>query len=82
LHQAKGKNMPVEQVGKYEISYEAEALPESAGWAAYVAVFGASDNPAHRNVLVERKRVAVEHHFSVEQEALTAAHEAALQLLE
>ena len=74
--------MAIEQVGKYEIEYEAEALPESAGWAAYVAVYGESDNPAHRKEIVARKRVALETVFSSEASALDEAHRLALALLE
>ena len=73
--------MPIELVGKYEIDFEAVRLAEDAGWAAYAAVFGASENPAHRNEIVPRKRVAVETVFETEEQALAAAHESALALL-
>ncbi len=66
--------MPTEQCGKYEIEYEAGALADNAGWAAYVAIFSPSDNPAHRNSIVPRKRVAVEEVFADEASALEAAH--------
>lgn len=74
--------MAIEQIGKYEIDYEAEALPEEAGWAAYVAVYGESDNPAHRKEIIARKRVAVETAFASEADALDQAHKIALTLLE
>ncbi len=74
--------MAIEQIGKYEIDYEAEALPEAAGWAAFVAVYGESDNPAHRKEIVARKRVAVETVFSTEAAALDEAHRQALAMLE
>ena len=74
--------MAIEQVGKYEIEYEAEALPETAGWAAYVAVYGESDNPAHRKEIVARKRVALESVFDSETAALDEAHRLALLMLE
>lgn len=74
--------MGIEQVGKYEIEYEAEALPENAGWAAYVTVHGASDNPAHRKEIVARKRVALESAFATEDAALEEAHRHALAMLE
>ncbi len=74
--------MAIEQIGKYEIEYEAEALPEAAGWAAYVAVYGESDNPAHRKEVVARKRVALESTFSSEEVALEEAHRLALAMLE
>lgn len=72
--------MPTEQIGKYEIEYEATALPENAGWAAYVAVFGESDNPAHRKEVVARKRVAVDKTFDSEESALEEAHRLALEM--
>lgn len=74
--------MTTEQIGKYEIDYEAAELPDEGGWAAYVAVFGQSDNPAHRKCIVERKRVALESRFDSEDTALAAAREHAVALLE
>ena len=74
--------MAIEQVGKYEIEYEAEALPEASGWAPYVAVYGESDNPAHRKEIVARKRVALESVFDTEAAALDEAHRLALLMLE
>ena len=65
--------MPTQRSGKYEIEYEASALPDNTGWAAYVAVFSESDNPAHRNSIMPRKRVAVEETFADEASALAAA---------
>lgn len=73
--------MPIEQVGKYEIEYEAAALPDDGGWAAYVAVFGASDNPAHRNSIMPRERVGVAETFKTEAEALEAALRIGLTML-
>lgn len=70
------------RVGKYDIEFEAEALPDAAGWAAYVAVYGESDNPAHRREVVARKRVAVETRFDTEAAALEEAHRLALAMLE
>ena len=73
--------MPIEQVGKYEIEYEAESLPDDGGWVAYVAVFGASENPAHRNTILPRKRVDVTETFGTEEAALEAAHRIGLTML-
>ena len=73
--------MAAEQAGKYEIEYEAVALPESAGWAAFVAVFGESENPAHRKEVIARKRVAVDQTFDTEEAALEEAHRLALELI-
>lgn len=74
--------MPTEQIGKYEVEYEASRLSEEGGWAAFVAVFGESDNPAHRKEIVARKRVALESSFDSEEAALAAARAAAGQMLE
>ncbi|MBC7575102.1 MAG: hypothetical protein H7244_12310 [Herminiimonas sp.] len=74
--------MPIETIGKYEIDFEAEALPADAGWAAYAAVFGASDNPAHRKSIIARKRVALETAFTTEEAALAAAREHAIAMLD
>lgn len=73
--------MTTEQIGDYEIDFEAMLLPEDAGWAAYVAIFGASDNPAHRRSIFERKRVELESHFETEEAALAAARAHAVTLL-
>ena len=59
-----------------------EALPADAGWAAYAAVFGASDNPAHRKSIIARKRVALETAFTTEEAALAAAREHAIAMLD
>ncbi|MBC7413720.1 MAG: hypothetical protein H7327_02160 [Herminiimonas sp.] len=74
--------MPIEQIGKYEIEYESEALPDDAGWAAFVAVYGESENPAHRKEIVARKRVALEASFNNEAAALDEARRIARSMLE
>ena len=74
--------MPTEQAGKYEIEYEAGVLPEDAGWAAYVAIFIPSENPAHRNNVVPRKRVAVDEVFADEASALAAAQRIGKEMLD
>ncbi len=74
--------MTTEQFGNYEIECEAMPLPDGAGWGAYVAVFGASDNPAHRHGIIERKRVELESRFDTEEAALSAARAHAVTLLE
>ena len=74
--------MPTEQAGKYEIEFEAEALPDNAGWAAYVGIHGHSDNPAHMNSIVPRKRVAVEEVFADEASALATARRIGQEMLQ
>ena len=74
--------MAIEQIGKYEIEFEAEALPDASGWAAYVTVHGESDNPARRKEIVARKRVALETVFASEAAAFEEAHRLALVMLE
>lgn len=73
--------MPTEHIGKYEIDYEAAALAEGAGWAAYVTIYGKSDNPAHRKEVVARQRVALNDVFGSDSEALAAAQRIAVQMV-
>lgn len=73
--------MPTEQVGKYEIEYEACPLPDDNGWAAYVTIFGHSDNPAHRNNIIPRQRVGLEQIFDNETTALETAHQIGMTML-
>lgn len=73
--------MPTEQRGDYEIEYSGVRLTDVEGWAAYVAIYGPSPNPMHRNSIVPSQRVAVEQVFATEAEAEAAAHEAALGML-
>jgi hypothetical protein len=70
--------VPIEQRGDYEIDYSGVKLTDVEGWAAYVAIYGPSPNPMHRNSIVPSQRVAVEQVFATEAEAEAAAHEAAL----
>jgi hypothetical protein len=74
-------NVPTEQIGDYEIDYAGEHLTEVEGWGAFVTIYGPSTNPMHRNALVAHQRVAVEHVFVSEEEALAEARVAALALL-
>ena len=73
--------MPTEQCGEYEIDYSAVRMTDVEGWAAYVAIYGPSPNPMHRNSIVPAQRVAVERVFATEAEAQAAAREAALAML-
>lgn len=73
--------MPTETIGDYEIEYAGLPLPEGAGWGAYVAVFGPSPNPMHRNSIFPHHRVAVETVFTNEHAAEEEARKIALSLI-
>jgi hypothetical protein len=74
--------VPTEQIGQYEIEYTGVRLTDVEGWAAYMAIYGPSTNPMHRNDIVPNQRVAVEQVFASEEEAEAEARKAALAMLE
>jgi hypothetical protein len=74
--------MPTEKIGEYEIEYSGVALPDGAGWAAHAAVFGASHNPMHRNVLFSEQRVAADAVFQSQAEAESEARRFAVEMIE
>lgn len=74
--------MPTEQIGDYTIEFTGVRLTDVDGWAAYMAVYGPSANPMHRNDIVPNQRVAVEQVFATEEEAAAEARKAALAMLE
>jgi hypothetical protein len=71
-----------EQMGEYEIEYAGQRMADVDGWGAYVAIYGPSKNPMHRNSIVPNQRVAVERVFDSEQEAEAEARTAAIRMLE
>lgn len=73
--------MRYELIGEYEIEYAGVRLLEVEGWAAYVAIYGPSRNPMHRNSVFPHQRVAVETIFPSEQAAEEQARKIALSLL-
>ena len=73
--------MPSETIREYEIEYSGELLPEGEGWGAYVAVYGPSPNPMHRNSVFPHQRVAVETVFPHAHAAEKEARRIALSLL-
>jgi hypothetical protein len=77
-----GAVMPTEQIGDYEIEYSGVHLAESEGWTAWVAIYGPSRNPMHRQPVVPSQRVEVETHFSSQQEAEQAARRIGIGMLE
>jgi hypothetical protein len=70
--------MHSETIGDYEIEYSGVPLPNSEEWGAWVAVYGPSHNPMHRNPIFPGQRVAPESRFAdenaAEQEAKKIAH--------
>jgi hypothetical protein len=74
--------MQTKKIGDYEVEYGGEQLADSEDWAAYVAVYGPSPNPMHRNSIFPHQRVAVESVFASEAEAADAAFEAAKTMFE
>lgn len=74
--------MQSKKIGDYEVEYGGEPLADSEGWAAYVAVYGPSPNPMHRNSVFPHQRVAVESVFGSEAEAADAALASAKTMFE
>lgn len=56
--------MPYETVREYEIEYSSVRLPDSAHWAAMVAIYGPSTSPMHRNCIFPEQRVAIDTVFT------------------
>lgn len=73
--------MQTEKMGDYEIEYGGEQLADSEDWAAYLAIYGPSPNPMHRNSILPHQRVAVESVFATEAEAADAALKTATAML-
>ncbi len=61
--------MPSERIGSYEMEYSAAAAADGNGWVAHVAIYGASNNPMHRNNLFPEQRVSLEVVFETSEEA-------------
>ena len=70
--------MPYQNIGDYEIEYEAVQVPGTEQWTAYLTVYGPSKNPMHRNVVFPHQQIAVTQSFSskeaAEAEAQAVAH--------
>ena len=73
--------MPTEMHGDYEIDYQGQFLADVDGWAAMVTVYGPSDNPMHRNIVLPAQRVSVEQVFATEDEAAAEALRVARTML-
>ena len=74
--------MTTETIGEYEIDYSGAHMADVDGWAAWVAIYGPSANPMHRNSIVPAQRVALEQVFDSEAAATEQARLAALAMLD
>ena len=74
--------MATEQLGEYEFDYSGVRMTDVDGWGAYVAIYGPSPNPMHRNPIFHTQRVAVGAVFHSQEEAAAEAHKVALAMLE
>ena len=73
--------MPPETHGDYEIDYQGQFLADVDGWAAFVTVYGPSDNPMHRNIVIPAQRVSVQQVFASEEQAAAEALRVARSML-
>ena len=73
--------MPTETHGDYEIDYQGQFLADVDGWAAFVTVYGPSDNPMHRNIVIPAQRVSVQQVFASEEQAAAEALRVARSML-
>ena len=74
--------MPSEIIGEYEIEYSGVQLAGTDDWAAYVAIYGPSTSPLHRNSIVPTQRVAVTSVFPTQEAAVDEARKVAISMLE
>jgi hypothetical protein len=70
--------MPTEYIGEYLVEYGGEPLCLGKGWAAYLAIYDVSRNPAFRVSLFARRRVCLEMEFGTEEAAAERAREVAV----
>lgn len=74
--------MPTKQVDEYQIEYTSAPLAGTEFWGAYVAIFGASDNPLHLTEIYPKQRVAADEDFSSAEQAEAGAERAGQEVLE
>lgn len=74
--------MPSEIIGEYEIEYSGVKLAGTEDWAAYVAIYGPSPSPLHRNSIVPTQRVSVTDVFPTQDAAEIEARKVALSMLD
>jgi len=74
--------MRTETIGEYEIEYSGVQLPDSADWAAHLAIYGPSQNPMHMSNIFPTQRVAADMSFPSEAAAEAKAREIAIEMIE
>jgi hypothetical protein len=70
--------MPTEYIGEYLVEYGGEPLCLGKGWAAYLAIYDVSRNPAFRVSLFPKRRVCLDIEFGTEEAAAERAREVAV----
>ena len=70
--------MPTEYIGEYLVEYSGEPLRFGEGWAAYLAIYDVSRNPAFRASIIPRQRVCLEMVFVTQEDAAERAREVAI----
>ncbi|HWU97098.1 MAG TPA: hypothetical protein VN114_01175 [Oxalicibacterium sp.] len=69
------------KIGDHDIEYEAVQVAGTKQWAAYLAIYGPSNNPMHRNNIFPHQHVCVNETFMSREEAEAGALAAAETLL-
>lgn len=69
------------KIGEHDIEYEAVQVAGTEQWAAYLAIYGPSTNPMHRNNVFPHQHVCVNETFMSKEEAEAGALAAAETLL-
>lgn len=69
--------MPTEYIGDYLVEYSGEPLRFSKGWAAYLAIYDVTRNPAFRASIFPKHRVCLDTVFLTEEAATERAREVA-----
>lgn len=69
------------KIGDHDIEYEAVQVAGTEQWAAYLAIYGPSNNPMHRNNIFPHQHVCVNETFMSREEAEAGALAAAETLL-
>ena len=70
--------MPTEYIGEYLVEYGGEPLRIGKGWAAYLAIYDVTRNPAFRAAILPKHRVCLDTEFITEEAAAERAREVAV----
>lgn len=70
--------MPTEYIGGYLVEYTGEPLRIGKGWAAFLAIYDVSRNPAFRASIFPKHRVSLDTVFLSQEEAAERAREVAI----